>query len=234
MKNLLVSLLFLVNFTVSAQAYFPGFDDLFLGNNTDESLFSPELNYFRDGLKVTSKLLFIKNLQTSSSRSAAFYSFGVIPRSDLEYDFLNSGVFLKFNVNAKEKYPSFDVTFNEFVNEDKESGNGRIDLYDKGLSLLFTEKNVKVFDFQKRTSIKGLKAEFLISNIEYKINKTNLEIVFKGNFTTDINIKGKKFKKEILSQLTLNADKKGFAVFYIDSKKNKKKYIAKKNIENIK
>lgn len=230
MKKLLVSLLFLVNLTVSAQAYFPGFDNLFLGNNTDESLFSPELNYFRDGLKVTSKLLFIKDLQTSSSRSAAFYSFQVIPRSDLEYDFLNSGVFLKFNVNVKEKYPSFDVIFNEFINEDKESGNGRIDLYNKGLSILFNEKDIKVFDFQKKIALKKRKAEFLISGIEYKIDKTNLEIVFKGNFTTDITIKGKKLKKEILSQLTLNADKKGFTISYINPKKNKKKYIVKKNI----
>ena len=230
MKKLYISLLLLLNLTVSAQAYFPGFDNFFLGNNTDESLFSPELNYFRDGLKVTSKLLFIKNLQTSSSGSAAFYSFGVIPRSDLQYDFLNSRVFLKFNVNAKEKYPSFDVIFNEFVNEDKESGNGRIDLYNKGLSILFSETDVKVFDFQKKTSLKDLKAEFLISGIEYKIDKANLEIVFKGNFTTDINIKGKKIKKEILSKLTLNADKEGFGISYMDPKSNKKKYIVEKDI----
>jgi hypothetical protein len=148
----------------------------------------------------------------------------------LEYDFLNSGVFLKFNVNAKEKYPSFDVVFNEFVNEDEESGNGRIELYDKGLSILFSETDIKVFDFQKKTSLKDPKAEFLISGIEYKIDQMNLEIVFKGSFTTDINIKGKKIKKEILSKLTLNADKEGFAISYIDPKTNKKKYIIEKNI----
>lgn len=230
MKKLLVSLLFLVNISVSAQAYFPAFDNLFLGNNTDESLFSPELNYFRDGLKVTSKKLFIKDLQTDSNRSAAFYSFKVIPRFVFEYDFLNSGVFLKFNVDVKEKYPSFDVIFNEFVNKAEESGNGRIDLYDKGLSIVFSETDVKVFDFQNKTSLKDLKAEFLISGIEYKIDKANLEIVFKGSFTTDINIKGKKIKKEILSKLTLNAGKEGFVISYIDSKKNKKKNIVEKDI----
>ena len=175
-------------------------------------------------------MLFIKDLQTDSNRSAAFYSFQVIPRSDLQYDFLNSGVFLKFNVNAKEKYPSFDVIFNEFVNEDKESGNGRIDLYNKRLSILFSETDVKVFDFQKKTSLKDLNAEFLISDIEYKIDKTNLEIVFKGSFTTDINIKGKKIKKEILLKLTLNADKEGFGISYMDPKSNKKKYIVEKDI----
>ncbi|MFH6994175.1 hypothetical protein [Flavobacterium sp. FlaQc-48] len=229
MKKIFAITILFISLTASAQAYHPRFTDLFL-NDPDESLFSPELNYFRKELKGTSDMLFVGDLQTSIGPSASFYSFKVIPRV-FEYNFLNSGVFLKYNVATQDKFASFFVTFEEFINEDEASGNGRIELENKGLSLVFDPKDIKVFDAVNNVNKKSSRAEFVIRKIEYKIDKTNLEIQLIGSFATAINIKGKKLKKEALSTLTLNADKNKFNISYIDPVKKKKKFIIDQNVK---
>ncbi|MTH14660.1 hypothetical protein [Flavobacterium sp. LC2016-01] len=225
MKKIVFVVLLFLNLTVSAQAYFPSFNSLFL-NDPDESLFSPELNYFREELKVVSKTLYVGDVQTATSRSNGFYSFKVVPTSVREYNFLNSGVFLRFNVNLREKHASFPVTFEEFIDEDESGGKGRIDFDMQGISLAFDQKLIKVVN---PASVKN-KADFTITNAEYKISKTNLEIVLKGYFATDVIIKGKKIKKDAISFLTLNADKIGFDISY-ETQINKEKIVVfkKKN-----
>ncbi|TDP03352.1 hypothetical protein [Flavobacterium sp. 245] len=223
MKKLFLVILFLLNLSVSAQAYFPSFSILFL-NDPDESLFSPELNYFREELKIASKTLYVGDVQTSTSKSGGFYAFKVVPTAVREYNFLNSGVFLRFNVNLREKSASFPVTFEEFMDKDNLEGNGRIEIGAQGLSLGFDQKIIKVF---KPASVKN-KADFTITKIEYKINKTNLEIEFKGSFATDIVLKGKKIKKDQISLLILNVYKTGFDISYETQIKKEKLFTFKK------
>lgn len=229
MKKLLLSLLFLLHLSVSAQAYYPRFTDLFL-NDPDESLFSPELNYFREELKAVSKTLYIGDVQTSTSNSSGFYGFKIVPTSVREYNVLNSGVFLRFNVNLREKFASFPVTFEEFIDKENSEGSGRIEIDKQGVSLGFDQKLVKVLN---PASVNN-KADFTITKADYKINKTNLEIELKGYFATDIIIKGKKIKKDEISLLILNANEKGFDISYTTQKKKgnqikkEKIYIVKK------
>jgi hypothetical protein len=111
MKIKVTILLFLVTISVAAQAYYPSFNTLFL-NDEDESLFSQDLNYFRNELKVISTKLFLGDIQTSVSQdnSAAFYGFKVLPKIK-EYNFLNSGVFLKNQCRQKSKARFFSCHF---------------------------------------------------------------------------------------------------------------------------
>ncbi|WP_035644681.1 hypothetical protein [Flavobacterium sp. ASV13] len=225
MKNLFLFVLFLLNLSVSAQgySYYPRFTGLFL-NDPDESLFSPELNYFREELKVVSNTLFVGDVQTSTNRSSGFYAFKVVPSSVREYNFLNSGVFLRFNMSLREKSASFPVTFEELIDRDNEEGSGRIEIGAQGFSLGFDQKIIKILN---PASIKN-KADFTVTKIEYKIKKTNLEIEFKGYFGTDIIIKGKKIKKDEISLLTLNVDKTGFDISYETQIKKEKIFSFKK------
>jgi len=215
MKKLFALFIFFLTINASAQAYFPGFNDLFL-NDPDESLFSPELNYFREELKAASKMLFVGDVQIATGSSSSFYSFKVLPRLT-EHQFLNLGIFLKFNVNEKDKYASFPVIFDEFFNKEEATGNGRIDIEKKGFSLAFDPRNITVLDPENKTP-KTNKAEFIIDKIEYKIDKTTLEIQLTGSFTTDINSNGKKLKK-------INATKTCLEISYIDTVSKKKKYL---------
>ncbi|MHC0440369.1 hypothetical protein [Flavobacterium sp. 3-210] len=215
--------MFLLNLNISAQAYYPRFTDFFL-NDPDESLFSPELNYFREELKVATKTIYVGDVQTSTSKSSGFYAFKVVPSSVREYNFLNSGVFLRFNVNLREKFASFPVTFEELIDRDNEEGSGRIEIGTQGVSLGFDQKIIKILN---PASIKN-KADFIVTKIEYKIKKTNLEIEFKGYFGTDIIIKGKKTKKDEISLLTLKADKTGFDISYETQIKKEKLFSFKK------
>lgn len=230
MKSSFAFLLFFLSVTASAQAYFPSFNTLFLNGDADESLFSSDLNYFREELKVISKTLYIGDLQTSSSSfkntTSSFYGFKIIPTRVLEYNFLNSGIFLKFNVNEKEKHASFPVAFEEFIDEQEEEkkGSGRIDFTPTDISLLFDQK------FINQSSTSTSRVEFKVKKLEYKIDKNNLAIELKGDFTTDITIKGKKIKKEVISLLVLNADKNKFTISYTDKVSKKKIFIAEKKI----
>lgn len=227
MKKLFVLAILFVNISASAQAYYPRFTDLFL-NDPDESLFSPDLHYFRKELKTIADKLFIGDLQTSNSANSAFYSFKILPRLT-EYNFLNYGVFLKFNVDTKDKYAAIRLTFDEFFNKQEASGYGRIDLENNDLSLIFDRK-LEVIPITNSSAISNSnKAEFIIDKMEYKIDKANLEIQFKGQFTTGINIHGKKLAKEAITLLTLNANKDRFDISYIDLKTRKKKIILDEN-----
>lgn len=195
MKIKVTILIFLLTLSASAQAYYPSFNTLFL-NDEDESLFSQDLNYFRNELKVISTKLYLGDIQTSVSQdnSAAFYGFKVVPKIK-EYNFLNSGVFLKINVDKNQKHASFPATFEEFIDREEKSGSGRIDLeMNPGIALAFDQKFMKVWA-QDLESINNDKAAFSIDKFEYKIDKTKLEIEFKGAFITDVVIKGKKIKK---------------------------------------
>ena len=223
MKKLFALFIFFLTINASAQAYFPGFNDLFL-NDPDESLFSPELNYFREELKAASKMLFVGDVQIATGSSSSFYSFKVLPRLT-EHQFLNLGIFLKFNVNEKDKYASFPVIFDEFFNKEEATGNGRIDIENNGLLLAFDTKDIAIYYPRNKTPAKINKAEFIIKKIEYKIDKANLEIQLTGNFTTAIKVKGKKLKKEAISQLTVNATKSRLHISYIDMVSKKKKYL---------
>lgn len=230
MKRILVLAILFVSISASAQAYYPRFTDLFL-NDPDESLFSPDLEYFRKDLKTIADKLFMGDLQTSNSASSAFYSFKIIPRLS-EYNFLNYGVFLRFNVNSKDKYAAVYVSFEEFVDKKEASGNGRIDIENNDLSLIFDPKLVKVSENNQSAISNTNRAEFTIDRIAYKIDQTNLEIDFTGSFTTDINIHGKKMKKDAILLLTLNASKNKFAISYIDLKTKKKKFIIDENTKS--
>ncbi|WP_264551180.1 hypothetical protein [Flavobacterium sp. N2038] len=223
MKKLFLFILFLLNLSVSAQAYYPRFTDFFL-NDPDESLFSPEINYFREELKVASKTIYVGDVQTSTSRSSGFYAFKVVPTSVREYNFLHSGVILRFNVNLREKFASFPVSFEELIDKENSEGSGRIEIGAQGVSLGFDQKIIKILN---PASIKN-KADFTVTKIEYKISKTNLEIEFKGYFGTDIIIKGKKIKKDKISLLKLNADKIGFDISYETQIKKEKIFSFKK------
>lgn len=230
MKIKITILLFLLTFSVVAQGYYPSFDTLFL-NDEDESLFSADLNYFRKELKVISAKLFLGDIQTSASQdnSSAFYGFKVVPKIS-EYNFLNSGVFLKINVDKNQKHASFPATFEEFIDREEKSGSGRIDLeMDPGIALAFDQNFIKVWATDL-ASIHNDKAAFRIDKFEYKIDKTNLEIKFQGAFETDVVIKGKKIKKAAISILTVNAGKTKFEISYLDSVTKKNQNIMEKRI----
>ncbi|MFD1605670.1 hypothetical protein ACFSJW_03640 [Flavobacterium artemisiae] len=180
MKIKIIVLLFILTFSASAQGYYPSFNTLFL-NDEDESLFSADLNYFRNELKLISTKLFLGDIQTSVSQdnTSAFYGFKVVPKIE-EYNFLNSGVFLKINVNKSQKHASFPATFEEFIEKEEKSGSGRIELQmNPGIALAFDLKFIKVWAGDL-ASINNDKAEFRIEKMEYKIDKTSLEINFKG------------------------------------------------------
>ncbi|MBE8724238.1 hypothetical protein [Flavobacterium hungaricum] len=214
-------LLFLLTLSATAQGYYPSFSVLFL--NDEDELFSPELSYFKNELKVISQKLYLGDIQTSVSNdnSSVFYGFKVVPKIK-EYNFLNAAVFLKINVDQNQKHASFPATFAELIDREEKTGSGIIQLeMFPGIALAFDQKFIKVWA-SNLSSINNDKAEFRIKEIEYKIDKTNLEIKFQGAFVTDIFIKGKKIKKTAISNLTLNAEKMKFSISYFDDavKKN--------------
>lgn len=215
-----------------SQRYFPKLNNLFLENIGEESLFSNKTLYFKEGLKVVTNKLFYKNLQTSNGSNSAFYSLSIIPRFIFEYNFLDSGIFIKYSPKSKEEFPSFPIIFNEFTNIDEvsKSGNGNITIGDGGLSLLFDKNQIQSFDFLAKDVINNTKAEFIIEKIEYKINENGLEIELYGNFITDIKIKKSKIIKSNVAKLLINVQKEVFKVSLIDSLKNKIILITDKKI----
>ena len=114
----------------------------------EESLLGDDLNYFKEGLRAANNKLFYGELQMSNGTNATFYGMKIIPRFIFESNFLNSGMFLKFNATSKEEYPSFSLTYNEFSDFHctPKSGSGNIEIYNNGLSLAFDGTQITALD----------------------------------------------------------------------------------------
>jgi len=197
MKKLLYLFVLLMGIGSNAQKYFPKVNNLFLYKAEDESLFSEDLNYFKVGVRAVNDKLFYKNFQNSNASNSAFYSLRIIPRFVFEKDFLETGILLKFNAISQEEFPSFPITFTEHYeyNDGNKSGNGRIVIGNKGLSLLFENKEIIALDSIKNKKIKDTKAEFIIKQIDYLMNNSELEIELFGGFTTAIRLNKMKLQK---------------------------------------
>ncbi|MDR6968053.1 hypothetical protein J2X31_002068 [Flavobacterium arsenatis] len=219
MKNIFYIVILLFYLNGYAQKYFPKLNNLFLQQSGSESLFSDDLNYFREGLLAANNKLFYKDLQTSNSRNAAFYSTSLIPRFITEVNFLETGMLLKFNAKSKDEFPSFPVIFNEFFdsNDGGKFGQGTIDIFDGGISLAFTDKQISTSSKKQNDE----KPEFIVKKISYKINKDKLSIELDGNFKTDISIKKQKFAKDLLQKLKIEVVKQSFIVSCINPSNNK-------------
>lgn len=223
MKKIVLIMLLVLRINGYSQRYFPKLNNLFLEQSGQESLFSEDLNYFREGLRSANNKLFYKNLQTSNNSGAAFYSMGIIPRFVTEVDFMNTGMLIKFKGKSDEEFPSFPVIFNEFYNSDENGkfGEGTIDIFDGGISLAFTEKQISILSKTQNEE----KAEFVLKKISYKINKDKLSIELDGNFTTDVGIKKQKFSKNSLQNIEIEAIKNSFVISIMNPRDNKKLVI---------
>lgn len=219
MKNIFYIVVSLFYLNSYAQKYFPKLNNLFLQQSGRESLFSDDLNYFREGLLSANNKLFYKDLQTSNSSKSAFYSTSIIPRFITEVDFLGTGMLLKFNAKSKDEFPSFPLIFNEFFDSDDDGkfGQGTIDIFDDGISLAFTDKHVSISSKKQNDE----KAEFIVKKISYNINKDKLSIELDGNFTTDISIKKQKLAKDLVQKLKIEVVKQSFIVSCLHPKNNK-------------
>jgi hypothetical protein len=224
MKKLSLFVFFLLIQISFGQSYYPKLENLFFTDSTEKPLFNDDINYFKEGLKTATNKLFYGDLQTSNNKNATFYGMKIIPRFILEFDFLKTGMFLKYNPTSKDKFPSFQVTFNEYVYETPEgvkTGSGTIDIYENGLSLVFDAKQIKSYDEVTKNLLENQKAEFFIETIDYKFEKAGLEIQIKGSFKTAIKINKDKFEKNAISNLTIKVKKESFIVSFVNSKTNK-------------
>jgi hypothetical protein len=224
MKKTLLFFLFILNQISFGQSYYPKLENLFFTESTEKSLFNDNINYFKEGLKTATNKLFYGDLQTSNNGNATFYGMKIIPRFIFTFDFLNTGMFLKYNPTINDKFPSFQVTFHEYVYETPEgvkTGSGSIVIYENGLSLVFDAKQIKSFDEVTKNLTENQKAEFLIETIEYKFEKADLEIQLKGSFKTAIKINKDKFDKNAISMVTFKVKKETFIVSFLNSKTKK-------------
>lgn len=228
MKKIICISIFMLGMNCYSQKYFPKLNNLFLEQSGSESIFTEDLNYFREGLRTANNKLFYKNLQTSNATNVAFYGMSIIPRFITEVDFLNTGMLLKFNAKSKEEFPSFPIIYNEHTNSDGDSkaGEGTIDILNEGLSLAFTNEQISISNKKPEND----KAEFIIKNISYKIDKDNLSIQLEGNFTTDVIIKKKKIGKDSLRKLEMVAKKDSFVISAIHPGDNKSIVILNQKI----
>jgi len=208
-----------------SQRYFPKLNNLFLEQSGRESLFSEDLNYFREGLRSANNKLFYRNLQTSSNTGAAFYSMGIIPRFVTEIDFMATGMLLKFKGKSDEEFPSFPIIFNEFTDTDGETkaGNGEIDVFNGGLSLAFASKQIAVAGKKADSD----KAEFVIKKISYTIVKDKLSVKLQGEFSTAILIKKKKLAVAAVKELKIEVVKDFFTLSAVNAADGKETIIIK-------
>jgi hypothetical protein len=236
MKKIIVFIFFLLNQVSLGQGYYPKLDNLFFNDETENSLFNDDINYFKIGLKTATNKLFYGDLQTSNNGNASFYGMKIIPRFLFEFDFLNTGMFIKYNPSSKEKFPSFQITFHEYVNEtpkgDK-TGSGTIDIYEKGLSLIFNSNQIKSYDLTTKKIVENQKATFFIETIEYKFEKTGLEIQLKGAFNNAIKIKTDKFDSNSISTILIKVKKEAFLVTCFNPKTNKEIIVIEEHSKKI-
>ena len=219
MKKMIYITFFMLCMNCYSQKYFPKLNNLFLEQSGSESIFTEDINYFREGLRTANNKLFYKNLQTSNATNVAFYGMSIIPRFITDVDFLNTGMLLKFNAKSKEEFPSFPIIYNEHTNSDGDSkvGEGTIQILNDGLSLAFINEQISI----SNKKLENEKTEFIIKKISYKIEKDNLSIQLEGNFTTDIIIKKKKILKDSIEKLEMEAKKDSFIISAINPSDNK-------------
>lgn len=228
-KIIYITFLFLTMNSYS-QKYFPKLNNLIFQNAESESLFSTKTLYFKEALKATTNKLFYKNLQTSTGTNTSFYSLSIIPRFIFEYNFFDTGNFIKFNAKSKDEFPSFPIIINENKNNETKVGSGSINIGNDGLSLLFDKNQIKSLDSLTKKENLNTKAEFKIEKIDYKINENDILIELTGNFITDIKVAKSKIIRSNVSKLLINVEKEKFTISLINLLNNKEIIIVEKKI----
>jgi hypothetical protein len=225
MKKALLAFSILFVTLCNAQRYYPKLDDMFLpDDDMHETVFYDEIAYFKEGLKTATKKVWMSNLQTSGNGNAAFYSLELIPKWVYEVNFLDTGMFLKYNEGKEDKTVGIPLTYHEYTDKrgEEKNGNGRM-YFENGLSLEFPVEIMTRYSSEFRTDLPDGKCLFDISGVEYKFDpkQKSLHIDITGKFRTSIKMGKKGIDTSSVQKISVHAAKGSLTIdlTYTDPKK---------------
>ena len=186
MKKVIIIFLLLLQSNLHSQFY-NKLDDVFLTKNSDQSVFSNDLEYLKKWLQVATNKCFIGNLQTSvaNNGNSNFYSLYLIPRGNFSNKLFETGITLNLNEVSTKEIIKIPLTFSGNTNilNNPKKGNGFLQIESDKIFIEFpkTILSAVLEKFNKQDEADIL-SKFIIADINYDIDESNIFIKLNGKF----------------------------------------------------